>query len=626
MKKIISLVFVFLIAFSAFPLSVFASESSSEDIELVAEDLSKTDIEYDFKYVFAGQYDVSTYKYSLTDSSLHFITAIESEDSHGAKELYIYVHNPSRAELYKNSEHNTISMSVGEQDSFSQYKLEYITSYSSTLDGDEYINGLILKLRVKDVPTFDSLTRIYKLGEFEWLKKGETLPEYYISAMKYEFTTNSLGYVSCIATDQRIVETKAFHTFYRIKIPGELSDTYEDIRAVYFPVKKTYVDSYGGMAYIEATWKEYDVYNVLVTDDLVLKNAFYSKLGTSLEDFNYSVLFNKSYYQRVLGRDVYRSAYNPEALSDWMSWDYTESKDDENFLVTYKFPGDRFLANIFAPKTSTHLGYPISGVFYCADTSTYDALAIYGEDLLEYYEPKVDDLSYTRLKNYEPGKKYYFNIDTEIIEGTAGERCSWWEAFKNGGLYYNTLSEDAKKTFSNFTEIERDILKALTDEQITETYYVDSHDVADFKATVLSEDYEDYYWYMLRYEVTDYETSGALVIDNETGATVGNSYIASMSMIYDFDYIDVAFGDPRDPNTYCVFPVGMSPTSSMTDIWNPSKPLVETPDFSWMNEFYAKIERLLAVIVAIFLVVIVFRIVMSFRRRKVVVKYKNKKE
>lgn len=632
MKKIISLIFVFIIVFSTFPLSVFASEeeSSSNDVEVVPEDLSKTDIAYDFQYVFAGQYDVSAFTYDSNDTDLHFITALEGETLEGIKELYIYIYNPSRIVWHEYSEHNTISISVSsEGDDYSQYRLSFVNDYSSTNDEVLYTNGLILKYRVNDVSLSGNVRR-YKLGEFELLKKGESLPEYSMAAMQYEFSANSLGYVNCIATDLSVIQTEAFHTFYRVKASGESTDIYNDIRAVYFPVSNNYLEAYGGMAYLEASWKEYSTSNILVTDNQGIVNAFQSELGTSLKDSKYSVLFNQSKLtfgglaRPNLNCRYYRSAYNVEALSDWVSFDYGGFYDDDNLLASYKFSRDYFLSNVQAPTFSTHEGYPITNVVHAENVIDLMSLLVYGEDLLDYYESKVSwGYPFLSFVNEESEKRFYFETDVEIAGG--GTRCSFFEALKNDGVYYNTLSDDEKKTFSNFVEIDTNEVKyILTPEQISEKYYVDLDDVADFISNISNDEYEDCSWFMLRYEVTDYKASGAVVLDNESGEVIGNSCIASMSLIFDFDFIEVAFGDPKDASTYCVFPIGMSPTSAMTDIWSPSIPLLDVPDEeSLIYKIWKMIEKILAVLTVVLVVALIVYLVLMYYSNRVTVKIKK---
>ena len=633
MKKIICMIFVFLIAFSALPLSVFAEEASADDIELVAEDLSKTDIEYDFKYVFAGNYEVASYKYDSADNKLHFITAIESESSAGEKEIYIYVYNPSRASICKNTVHNTVSLSVGAVDSYEQKSLAYINSYSATKEGDIYSNGLILKFKIAGVASSEAITRIYKLGEFELLKEGETLPEYSMCAMQYEFTTNELGFVSCVSRDLSVIESKAFHTFYRVKTGGEENtlDTYQDIRAVYFPIPNNYLKAYGKMYYIDAEWLEYNLYNLLICDNQEVANACQPYAGTSFGgSVPYTILFNESklwHGSNNVNALYYRSAYNAEAISKWIAFDYSEWYDCE-VLVSYKFPGDKFLANVYAPKTSTHDNWPITYVGYSSDVSTPSQVLLYGEELLEYYESKI-------YKNFESpylwlskigDRRFYFEKDAETVLG-ASERCSWFEALKNDGVYYNKLSEDQQKTFSNFVQLDKnEILYTLTPEQISEKYLVDSNDIAELKATLDDEKYDDCTWFMLRYSVTDYETSNAEVINNGTGLKVANGAVHNLTMVYDFDLIEVAFADPKNAGVYHVFPMGMSPTSSITDLWSPSVPKTEAPDYSWLNDLWAKIERILAIIVTIVFVVIVLKVISMFKRDKVVVKMKDKEK
>lgn len=618
-KKILCLIFTFLFLFSCFPLLVFAEEksvASSASAELTATDLSKTTIEYDFKYIYAGRLKLENYLENPLDKELHLISAMESKDASGNYELYIYIYNPSRQAIVKTSSHNTVNIAQGDTSNFSKKSIELITMTENKNVEASFTDALILKYRVN---IDKSESRIYKIADIEILKQGEALPKYFIGGMEYEFFESSGGYTSCTSRDLSVVETETFHTYYRFDADG--INEYNDLRAVYFPVPNAYLDMYGGhMAYIQASWELYDSNYIFITDDLELQKEFKSVvgLGNYSSSFKYSLLYNQAHMTSLYEffHDFYLHAYQVENLKEYLSVEY-----DENYLSYYSLPGK--FEYIGAPlKTNTEI--PISHSIYVNDTLTVGKLAAYKE-LEGYFKDKCSPSSdYVSYKG-SFDKTFYFETTSDSVPEYA--RCSWWQAVLNDFQYYNKMSEEEKNAFYNFVKIDKSDILSLTDEELSKKYYVSMTDIAEFKQNISNSEYSNYTWFLLRYDTTDYKTENAIAVNSSNGEVVGNSYLARYDIVYDFDFITIAFGEADKPETHHVYPVGNSPTSAVVAIFNPEKPSIGFDDLlpdDPYAKFFEFLEKLLAVTLVLVGMVIVLKIVGIFKQKKVINNYYGK--
>ena len=614
-KKILCLIFTLVLLCSCFPFSVFAEEktaTSSASAELTATDLSKTTIEYDFKYIYAGKLKLENYLENSSDKELHLISAMESKDASGNHELYIYIYNPSRQAIVKTSLYNTVNIAQGDTTDFSKKAIELITMTESANRDPSLIDSLVLKYRVK---IDKSESRIYKIADIEILKEGEALPKYFIGGMEYKFFESSGGYTSCSSRDLSVVETETFHTYYRFEADG--INEYNDLRAVYFPVPNAYLDMYGGhMAYIQASWELYDSNYIFITDDLELQKEFKSVvgLGNYNSSFKYSLLYNQGHMLNTYEffHDFYFHAYMVESLKEYLSVEY-----DENYLSYYKLPGKN---EYIAAPLKTNSNIPISMSVYYPNASIVGSLAVYSDTYEEYFKDKCSlDSDYMTYKG-SFDRTFYFESTSDSIPKYA--RCSWWEALLNDFQYYNKMSEDEKNAFYNFVKIDKSDILSLTDDELSKKYYVSMTDIAEFKQNISSSDYSNYTWFLLRYDTTDYKVENAIAVNSSTGKIIGNSFLSRFDYVHNFDFITIAFGEADKPETYHVYPVGNSPTSAAVDTFVPEKPSIGFDDLLPEDpyaRFFEFLEKLLTVVLLFFGIVIILKVISLFKWNKKVV-------
>ncbi len=625
-KRIVSLFFALLFICSCFSLTALASSPPP------AQDLSKSTIQTDFEEVFVGQYSVDSYLPNPLDESFHFISAIET--LYSGYTLYIYVYNPSMQKVVKSSELNTISVCVDEAYDFNKYKLELVAEYKANTSNDDITDALILKYKVLDLSVAYDESRTYKLADIELLKQGEGLPCYFVAGKKFTFETTSNGFLFTTESDLSVIETEVFHTYYRF--PQAEINNAQDLRAVYFPVPNKYLEMYkdvGGISTLTAEWDIYDPGYVFVTDDYNLSQSFNSVIGKGYysSNFEYSLFYGKKALGPVssLLIEVYNYAWNAEKIKSdyWDKW-YNPHPLPNHLYYALKSDSQPVTHRIAGPAYNHPNNFYISYSKYVSDAFTVGKLAVYDE-LESYYKNKcyADSIYTTYLDSFR--KTFLFEQDSDFIS-TYNTRCSWFESLVNGFEYYNKLDEHQKDEFYNFMKIEKNDILDFGVDEISEKYLVATEDVPELKEKMADTKYADCTWFLLRYEKTDYTVYESAVVDGENGRIVSdyNSYLANFKIVYNFDLIQVGFGDPSNPKSYFVYPFGNSPTIGVVGIFNPNRPgNIDDEDGikSLIERIVKFLEKVLAIFIIIVVLLLVLKVVEVFKRNKTIVKINTDK-
>lgn len=600
MKKILSIFLSLFISLSSFTISAFATSNSS-DLEYM--DLSKTSIDYDFKYVFANSYNIEQYIYNRLDDKLHFISAIESQDSNGLTELYIYVYNPSRQHIIKDSELNNISVAkyLSDKDS-SQYNytkegITLVQTFGATDEAADFTNALILKYRLNEKQGLTGyVNRCYRLADIELLIYGESNPTSFIAGKEFKFFTNKNGYIGCSSQDLLTLDMDAFHTFYRVNTDG--IDKYTDIHSVYFPVPNKYLSDGSDLVRLSVQWERYKTNNGLVIDNEKLYTDFLDNyINTNINEFNYSVLYNQYYGAIDLGVKAYGCGYNIEKISH-----FAFEKNLKADVGIYRWLSSGFFSPVVAPLTSVQ-DYPLSMVFYVDDISGYEEKALDGQAVINYLDNN----------NWH---NELFSVTAEPIEVTYDvlqkdsvniyEVCSAWDRFFSGKLYEYDTGETVD--YNRLVKIDTSDLVKLSKEEFSHEYLIDEGDVSCnsqceecLYCHMLNPEYSNCSWFLLRFDTTSYQSYESIIIDSNTGDNnLCNSFVFNMEVIKAFDVIQIELGNITDTgiNVSSVFPIGRAPTSFAADVWTPSeKPTIELSlGNNMLSDFVKKLENVLTIL------------------------------
>ena len=657
MKRLICLVLFAITLLTVFPLSVLAGDNDTNKY------LSETNIESDFLEVFGGAFNVEDYP-QKDGESISVIAVMESKAAQSSKELYIYVYNPSRKIVTKQSDLNVVNIDYFADDkdsivrldtkgNYSLITLDFVSAYDDTTSNADYTNGLILKFKLNGAFESDeTYKRHYSIAEIELLEKNCSLADAYGISNEYVFFNTGTGnylnyYVNVIDT----IDVNAYHTYYRVNTEGMY--LYKDIQSVYFPVPNSYIEKFGGLVSMKCKWSVYDLNPALVTNNsnvnqVIKKNLIdynggkytyegesfefkgnvnngccYS-LFSSLSSTNMSLIMNfmAGYNMPALDKyideyyfDDYRDPVTNDYVhmwlydfSDWYSMEYRVMNDNPNIRpLRFSFFSD------------SEIG-ALDGSALIADLDARN----WSENLYVSFEDKEIEF----LVN---------NTITDVTDFDLSvyEMCSGWEAFWSG--YHENLSYTLED-FKTFQQIDVADLTTLDSAHFAEKYYMDSSDVQCsagncgkcLNCNVSKEKYSDCTWFLLRYDVTDYMASNALVIDNTNGELVEcGAFISEVDVIRGFDTISVGFENTNDTETsvITVFGAVHSPTSFSPDLVNPAyKPKIDDSGDSWLDSIIDFISTVLMVAFIVIAVAVVLRIVVPLIPKRVKIKAENGKE
>lgn len=602
---------------SVFPISIFASEPSSVNSDV---NLSRTEITDDFKYTFAGAFDVDDYPVKK-DDSVHLISLMEGRSSNGNVELFVYLYNPSRKELVKDTSIDKVTLSIfssendENKDAYSKKDITLIKTHGATVETGSYTNALLVKYKVEIDSTYnDKVDRYYRIADIEVLLKGSSTASSCLCGKEFKFFNNEAGYINTSVQDLTTLEMDAFHTFYRVDTEG--IDEYDDVQSIYFAVSNKLLKQYGGIYAMNVVWESYWTNQGLVIDNENVRNEFYNNWVNSHSDsFKYSVLYNKVFPINAGVYDYYYMGHNVNKLSSYIKWDENTFFNPNENQVGYKWsssPSIKPIPDVIGPKVDRTL-FPISMVFYSDNVTSFEELSVPGEDVIAYleYENWNSNLFWANWSHNQT-----FTVELEDKELNIYKKCSGWEKFWHGDYFEKDTGE--KITYSAFQSIDLKDLKNLSTEEFSRKYLIDKADVrceygdctCCFSCRVNKEKYEDCTWFMLRYDTTRYRSYDALIVDNETGnAEVCNAHMFETEAIRNFDTISVTLKDTNNDGNavYTVFPIMRSPTNFASDVWTPSeKPVLDLGINN--NDFWNFLELALKIIAFLFVLLVVLKV------------------
>ena len=624
-KRILAFLSVLLLLVSIFPLSIFATDSSSDLVEKT--DLSKTSIEYDFEKVFDGAFDVKDFMPSPTQTKIKLVAMTEYINELGQIELYLYVYNPAQRTYFERGT-NKVAMSIEEDsalfNNYQKYELERIdTLYFSKSTASE-TNASLIKYKVNTTIPNGVNQRSYGISEIELQLKNGVMS--YPICSKYIFTKQSNGTYEVMSESSDVIEIdKVGQTFYKVQTDDE--DITDDIRTVYFAVDKKLVNKYGIMDSIKVDWHEVDLKPILLLDNQDIVNEFQSIVGVeNIGDFKYSFgtdirpgglmipflnlghygtdfeygfnisSFPSKFYEGV---SMFNGAWIENSL-------WAEHYHDTSFDVDDGFKGGVF------DKIIDKLYF----VNYCE----YGA-SLPGEDILkkaDEWDRKLDGIYSSEISD---DVRYYnveFNVRQTDTIGKYEINTSYWDYIWNGFKYDTEHQGDI--AFNRFVQFDKKDLQ-YSNEVLSSKWLIDSNDVTAFREFAAEND--DCYIYFLRYSITETKQTVASVFgDNTVKSLYGevkslecNGSFVETTIINDFDIIQLGFDNLK--GGYTIVPVSFSPIDSAVDVTHKVRN-VPKEKFDWLSLIRTMIVIVLIAIafVTLLIVTIIVLIIVSIFKKK----------
>lgn len=672
MKRILCLFFAVLMIASVFSLNIFA-QSNDNSTEYV--DMSKTSIAYDFEFLFASQYKVDKFTENSKAEGCQYICAMECLNKDANKyDLYIYVYNPSRLVIEKNSDKNSILLAnyyyttKGQEDenNYNKMALSFVSDYSDELSDEAYTNGLILKFKASNLLDYNkSLIRVYRAGDVELLEEKMFVPVSFIAGKELRFFNAAehlnvnRDYIVTTVNDLLTVEVDAFHTYYRVNT--DTLNKYNDIQSVYFPVANGMLETYGSVYSMELVWDVYKTNNFIASKNIDATSYINNSIYGNMQNDRYSVVYGDEQY---VGASLYTYSHFINLMRPFQLYRHDRFRGLEYDIVgRYDYGGDNGILGDFdvlfdhdfadnsecvldpvlveCPCQSKDV-FDISlvGAFYSTKVDINETKILDGDTIVAFFNTHKNDNNGELYREVEKNKAT-FTIKDYKTSLKEYELSSKWKAFWK--TYWTQVPTGDKIEFKPFLEIDTNDLKNMTAKEFSEKYLVDEEDVKCTNSCgecmtcrVNDKKYANCKWYLLRYDVTDYQCYNALLLDNKTNfdgksqeylGEAEKAVVFNTSVIDMFDTINIGFEgvSPEGAKVYSVFPIGRSPSQYASDVFSPedtgklfggAKSAWEK-FLIWMNE---KLIPFLKIVAFAIMVITVLRIVIPLLPKRVKVK------
>ena len=532
-------------------------------------------------------------KYSFNEKKdIEIISFVEycysySSARQGNYGLYVYVYNPKGLLINTKSPLNTIQMSVGTNNvSYRKYTLGFL-SRSNESD----FEGLFYKFKVNMsesekssiLDCLNSTARMYTVSGIEMISVGELNATDYKVANTYTYSGYAAGYGSnleaestlrCSVEGKEVLCLSVKPTQYRpAGTNGKNKYTQDSLHSVYFAVPNDVIKRFGAMTAVHATWRDAVLHPVMVTGNYSAYSAVTPFLGQSFPELDnryHTDELRWMFYAQMEGlggsneRISYGYGYNTlDAMGTRLRVQDEEMNYEINPLYMMFYAGS---------GTDSADNYVVSSeaIQSMLRTST----AKYGGELVngKYSRCLFDSVAeeFTEV-NIQADETY--SLTNQIIT-----RETWWQIlFGKDNVttsYFNGIN-------AIYAVQEQDL--SGTPEQIAQSLYISTTDVAEFK-NFYEANKEDSTIYLFRYQVTEYvaqEAKSSYLEDriNIFGSPYKqwtdqdtNQYFFQETVNLDFDIIDVTFSNGESET---VIPVVSNPIDVVPDA---TPPVITTSD------------------------------------------------
>lgn len=571
---LLSVLFFFLVLFPS-QFTVARAESAAEfEKTNVMDDLEGSEIDGDpfslEKYGFNSRKE--TQVFSFVEFCYSFYENLQADYG-----LYVYLYNPKGLKFVEDSALNTINLRAGDNESasFHKYPLIYLNkSEEVNYEGlfYKFKVGLTESQRQEILDTVNSGNRVYRVAEVELLQEGKLNATAITVGTTYSYTGYAGGYGSktdaestlqCNSEQSETLALAPYTTTYRPSgSNGKGNCTQDSLHSVYFAVPKDFIDRYGEMSAVHATWLNAVLAPALVTGNEEAYDAIIPYLGQNIGRYTDELDFH--YYGDLESRanggmgnfteHIYGFGYNggltisgnmfydgdTEFVADGkVAWSNPKEGYDIDTLYTMYYAGS---------GTDSADSYEVSSDMIrdklLQGTESYGGELVngkYGKVLFERVDETFTEVNIRRDET--------FDLTSQTISK------SWWDKLWNLKGDVSTTVFDGIQAIYPVTK--DDLLG--TKEEVCKRLYISTADYDAFKK-YFEENEETATVYLFRYQVSDYiaqEASlykGSGVFSFKKVDT--NAYFFQETVNLDFDIIDVTFSNGE---TETVIPVVMSP-------------------------------------------------------------------
>lgn len=497
--------------------------------------------------------------------------------------LYIYFYNPQNLGIKEDSALNVVQIAttyssdvISPTSNPKRYE-QFNLLYCNKSERENY-EGLFYKFRVIDKENADGslklADRIYS-GARRYDISGITfntsagIKEFTV-AMTYYFEGYAAGYgpnpdaESTLKGYNETLETISLDVHSAFFRPdGSSGDdvfTRDNLHCVYFAVPNSYINKYGEMVAVHATWINAVLKTALVTGNQDAYNAILPYLGHLMTETDYDNL-DYSYY------GVY-SRINP---------------------VIIGAPFYNYLGGV----PSSAYGERIDTLYLMfnagAGTDSADSYSVTSETLMQamkdYSAGKTKDVNETFSSDLFSSVSERIDVnltnDKEFKDGVFTEYSLTEQKLTQG--FFKRLFGDKYESVTEYTNIPCiEAVKEFSGSQDTDCakYYLDKSCYNEF-SSFYNSNKSDNTIYIFRYMTSDYWSHEAFTVKRSgitESALDSNAYFFRQTVNVGFDIIDITF---KNDNNYYVIPVVSNP---MDIVYSSTPPLDTATDKNFFEQ------------------------------------------
>lgn len=546
--KILSVLFILIFIFSAFPFSVSAADPGLMNVSGVISDLEKFGV------------DIEDYQKDIEAEHCRMLKFLEyGYDYYGGTSdygLYVYIWNPSGKEIDIDSGHNYIQMqglySAGTKETgFYKFNLKHISH--STLEGYEYV---FYKFRVEDVKKFclklEKSIRQYDISGVELQFEGDTNGTDFKVGGVYSFSDympyhgpekSAESELKCYIRGRITVDLSLNPVSWKTNTSDKGVGYQYEVFGVYFAVPDDIIRDYGnkddvtkGLVEVYGSYEEYKV-NGLVTqyDDVYEQAMLYVHAKPENEEvpFGFSVGCE---FSSLLSHYIGGKAYN----NDWIGVQAHKQYEKIEYICTAFNTDKEDFSTILTDELFEQLYVSGGDGFYVMDD--VDEGRTKG---FQYYTVSTED---GKLNNQIAS---FASNHSKFVSWLRGEGDLYDEDESYSAIYPIEVVSDSDFLIDNII---------LSDAAIANKLFIQESEVDGLKSFVASSTLKDKTTYLMRFAVRDYYCDDIYFRADGWGNNYNfddGNYYFEKTVFHNFDVISLTYENAYSERT--VIPVVCSP-------------------------------------------------------------------
>lgn len=449
----------------------------------------------------------------------------------------------------------------------------------------------------------NSEERIYEINGVELFQNGKenavdygvggtwTLTGYGKGMHKSSMEESTL---QSVATFKNTLKLDVHSTYYRTW-KNILNTVGDQLSSVYFSVDNSIDKEYDRLYAID-----FDTYKYLSSPIFCIYNAWYPGISTIMVDYN--AVYNNLYNQRTKATSEFENL--PNADFTWLRWC---NMDDACFA---------FYGNS-SPYPSNDMYVYLDKLAWVFQTSNEKDHKFTSEELLTYMREFTEEFGCSDGEKYNSllfSSKFYAPLhaglsDKVFTGANIGRTITYDDSWPiNGSLTQYDFGDVLKLLFEHtqdtadinlkpIQEVTWSEIKNLTDEQISQTYFIAESDVPEFKHYVKNENSLNKTVYLFRYDMESFHTEQLYA---ENLGICG--YVWQEPIYLDFDIISLTY---EKAGVKTIIPVVSNPIDIIAGIEPPSNSLIPEFENLWkstMTDFLTTLFGIIAIALFVFLV------------------------